>query len=183
MILADARRTMAAMFNPAWKRRKPVMKSWIKRTLFTVFGASIAVGGLTACGHHRHDHAGWQQMSAEDQAKFRDRMIDKVASRLDLNADQKARLGVVADKLREQRLALMAQGSDPRAQVQALVSGDKFDRAKAQALVSEKTAALNAKSPEVIAALGDFYDSLNPAQQAKVRDFMQHRHNRWWHRG
>ena len=159
------------------------MKSWIKRSLFTLFGASIAVGGLTACGHHRHDHAGWQQMSAEDQARFRNKMIDKVSARLDLNADQKARLGVLADKLREQRLALMAQGTDPRAQVKALVSGDKFDRAKAQALVSEKTAALNARSPEVIAALGDFYDSLNPAQQAKVRDFMQHRHSRWWHRG
>ena len=159
------------------------MKSWIKRTLFTVFGASIAVGGLTACGHHRYDHAGWQQMSAEDQARFRSKMIDKVASRLDLNADQKARLGVVADKLREQRQALMAQGTDPRAQIQGLVSGEKFDRAKAQALVSEKTAALNAKSPEVIAALGDFYDSLDPAQQAKVREFMQQRHGRWWHRG
>jgi Spy/CpxP family protein refolding chaperone len=67
--------------------------------------------------------------------------------------------------------------------VQALVAGEKFDRARAQALVSEKTAAVNAKSPEVIAALGDFYDSLNPTQQAKVREFMQHRNGRWWHRG
>ena len=159
------------------------MKSWIKRSLFTIFGASIAVGGLTACGHHRHDHAGWQQMSAEDQARFRSKMIDKVASRLDLNADQKARLGVLADKLREQRQALMGPGTDPRAQLQGLIAGEKFDRARAQTLVTEKTAALNAKSPEAIAALGDFYDSLNPAQQAKVREFMQQRHGRWWHRG
>ena len=159
------------------------MKTWIKRTLFTLFGASIAVGGLTACGH-RHDGAGWRSgASAEEQARFRDRMIDRVAARLDLNADQKMRLGVLADKLREQRQALMAQGVDPRTQVQQLVAGEKFDRAKAQALVSEKTAAVNSKSPEVIAALGDFYDSLNPGQQAKVREFMQHRRGRWWHRG
>jgi hypothetical protein len=50
--------------------------------------------------------------------------------------------------------------------------------------VGEKMAAVNAKSPEVIAALGDFYDSLAPAQQAKVRDFMEHRGGRgWWRRG
>ena len=159
------------------------MKPWIKRTLFGLFGASIAVGGLTACGHHRHDGAGWNQMNSEDQARFRERVIDRVASKLELNADQKARLGVLADKLREQRLTVMGQGGDPRAQVQALVAGEKFDRARAQALVAEKTAAVNGKSPEVIAALADFYDSLNPAQQAKVREFMQRRRGHWWQRG
>ena len=41
--------------------------------------------------------------------------------------------------------------------MQSLVAGDKFDRSKAQALVAEKTAAVGTKSPEVIAALGDFY--------------------------
>ena len=68
------------------------------------------------------------------------------------------------------------------AAVRGLVAGDKFDRAKAQALVTEKTAALNTGSPEVIAALGDFYDSLNATQQAKVRDFMD-RGRRGWRRG
>ena len=157
------------------------MKPWIKRTLFGLFGASIAVGGLTACSHG-HDGSRWQP-GAEEQGGFRDRMIERVASKLDLNAEQKNKLGVLADKLREQRQALMAQGVDPRAQVQQLVAGEKFDRARAQALVSEKTAAVNGRSPEVIAVLGDFYDSLNPAQQAKVREFMQHRRGRWWQRG
>jgi hypothetical protein len=44
--------------------------------------------------------------------------------------------------------------------------------------VTEKTSALQLKSPEVIAALGDFYDSLNPTQQQKVRDFMARHHGR-----
>lgn len=159
------------------------MKPWIKRSLFTLFGISIAVGGLTACGHQQGG-SGWRSgATAAEQAQFRERMIDRVSSKLDLNAEQKTRLGVLADKLREQRLALMPQGSDPRAQLQGLVSGEKFDRARAQVLVTEKTAAVNAKSPEVVAAFGDFYDGLNPAQQAKVREYMQHRRGRWWHRG
>ena len=149
------------------------MKPWIKRSLFGLFGIGVAVGSLTACGH-RHDGPGWQ-MSAEDHGKFRAKMIDRVAGKLDLNEDQKKRLAVVADKLHEQRAAMVGKTTDPRAEVKALVAGEKFDRARAQALVSEKTAAVNGKSPEVIAALGDFYDSLNPAQQAKVREFMDHR--------
>ena len=44
------------------------------------------------------------------------------------------------------------------------------------------TTAINGKSPEVIAALADFYDSLNPAQQQKVREFMDKR-GRWYNRG
>ena len=38
-----------------------------------------------------------------------------------------------------------------------------------------------AEVDKVVAALGDFYDSLNPAQQQKVREFMQHRGG--WRRG
>lgn len=121
-------------------------------------------------------------MSAEEAAQFRGKMVDRVSSKLDLNEDQKKRLTALADKLHEQRAAMMGQSKDPRAELQALVAGDKFDKARAQTLVSEKTAAIQARSPEVIAALADFYDSLNPAQQQKVREFMQQR-GRWFHRG
>ncbi|MBX3586935.1 MAG: Spy/CpxP family protein refolding chaperone [Ramlibacter sp.] len=156
------------------------MRPWIKRTLFGLFGASILVGGLSACSH-RHDGHGWQ-MSAEDQAKFRGKMIERVSAKLDLNDEQKQRLGVLADKLQAQRAALKGSTTDPRAEIQALVKGDKFDRSRAQALIAEKTAAITAQSPEVIAAMGDFYDSLKPEQQARVREFMQGRHG-FWHRG
>jgi Spy/CpxP family protein refolding chaperone len=154
------------------------MKPWIKRTLFGLFGVSILVGGLTACGHR---HGFGAPMSTEEAAEFRGKMIERVSSKLDLNADQKKRLTVLADKLHEQRLALVPAGKEPRADLQALVAGDKFDRTRAQTLVTEKTAAITSKSPEVIAAMADFYDSLNPAQQQKVREFMQKRPG--WHRG
>ena len=156
------------------------MKPWIKRTLIGLFGASILVGGLTACGHRAHGFDA--NLSAEQVAQYRAKVLDRVSSKLDLNADQKQRLGVLADKLHEQRAALIGKAKDPRAEVAALVAGDKFDRARAQALVTEKTTILQNKSPEVIAALADFYDSLNPAQQQKVRDFLAHSGHRF-HRG
>ena len=156
------------------------MKTWLRRSLLGVLGATIAFGGIAACGH-RHDHHAWNQMSAEERAKAREKIIDRIAQKLELNGEQRQRLGVLADKLQEQRAALMA-GADPRAEARSLVAGDKFDRAKAQAFIGQKTAAVQAKSPEVIAALGDFYDSLNPQQQAKVREFMEHGRRGWWHR-
>ncbi len=152
----------------------------IKRTLIGVFGVSLLVGGLTACGHRTHDYGA--SMTAEQYAQKRDKMVDRVASKLDLNEDQKKRLTTLGDKLYEQRTALVGQTKDPRAEMKALVAGDKFDAARAQTLINDKTAALQTKSPEVIAALADFYNSLNPAQQQKVRDYMEG-HGRWFRRG
>lgn len=156
------------------------MRPWLKRTLIGLFGAGVAVGGLTACGH-RYAHERFSSMTVEEQAQFRQHMVDRVASRLDLDAAQKQKLAVLADKLHEQRMALRGT-TDPRAQVGGLIAGEKFDRARAQSMLTEKMAVVNTGSPEVIAAFGDFYDSLSPAQQSRVRDHLQHRHG-WWRRG
>ena len=147
------------------------MRPWIKRTLIGLFSAGVLVGGLTACGHGMRG-GGWQQMSEADAQKMRERMIDKVSRELTLDDGQKQKLGVLADTLRAQRVALMGSTPDPRADLQQLIAGNTFDRTRAQQLVDEKTAAVKTKAPDVITALGDFYDSLRPDQQQKVRDFM-----------
>ena len=151
-----------------------------KRTLVGALAATLLVGGLAACGHRNHEYGA--SMSAEQTAEKRDKMVDKVASKLDLNDDQKKRLTTLADKMLDQRTALVGSTKDPRAEMKALVAGDKFDAVRAQSLLSEKTTALQAKSPEVIAALAEFYNSLNATQQQKVRDFMDGR-GRWFGRG
>ena len=122
------------------------MRPWIKRSLIALFGAAVLAGGLSACGHHEHG-PGMAQMSAEDAAKWREKLIERAGKELQLDATQKQQLGVLFDRLREQR----------------------------NALVDEKTGAVRSKSPEVIAAAGDFYDGLKPEQQAKLRDWLQSR--------
>jgi len=152
------------------------MKRWLKRTLVGVFGASILIGGLSACGHGGH-HGNWAASEA-DSTKMRERMLERVGTQLQLDAAQKQRLAALADKLREQRVALMG-ATDPRADFQALMAGPTFDRNGAQTLVEAKTAALRAKSPEVIAAAADFFDSLRPEQQQQVREFIAKRRGGW----
>ena len=171
--------TIQTLFNNFFEEGNPEMKPWIKRTLFGLFGVSLLVGGLTACGH-RHGYGA--NATPEQAAEFRGKMVERVSSKLDLDAAQKQKLTVLGDKLHEQRLAMMGASKDPRADIKALVAGDKIDKTRAQALVTEKTAAVTGKSPEVIAAMADFYDSLNPAQQQKVREFMDKR-GRWYNRG
>lgn len=154
------------------------MKTWIKRSLIGLFGAGIVLGGLSACGHRGERHG----MSGDYDGKFQARIVERVSEELELSDAQKQRLVVLGERIREQRQALIGNTADPRAELQALVSGSQFDRAKALAIIEEKTNALRGKSPEVIAATADFFDSLNPVQQQKLRDHLHKRH-RWFSHG
>jgi Spy/CpxP family protein refolding chaperone len=151
------------------------MKPWLRRVLIGVFGASVLFGSLSACSHRAYRGHGWQAMTEEEAASMKAKVVDKVGARLELDEAQKAKLGVVVDKLREQRNALVGNATDPRAEMASLVQGPSFDRAKATALIDAKTEAIRSKSPELISAMADFYDSLQPAQQDKVREFISRR--------
>ena len=147
------------------------MKPWIKRIVLGFAGITLVVGGLTACGVSRYHGTG--SMSEADATAWRAKQIERVADRLDLDAAQKAKLAALGEMMALQRKALRGNADNPRAEFQALIAGPKFDRTAAQNLVQQKTDAIRAGSPQVIAAMGDFYDSLRPEQQQKVRDFMQ----------
>ena len=153
----------------------------IRRIAFGVLATTLVLGGLSACGH-RGDHQWGANVTQEQYTQKRDKMVDRAASKLDMNADQKKLLAAVGDKVFEQRKAMMGQTTDPRAELKALIAGPKFDTAKAQTLITDKATVMQAKSPETLTALAAFYDSLNPAQQQKVRDLMEGRHG-WFNRG
>lgn len=155
------------------------MKSWIKRSLIGLAAATVVIGGLTACGSRGH-HGNW---SDERITEVRGKVVEKISGKLDLNADQKAKLGVLADEMIASRKAFRGQSADPRADLQVLIAGDKFDRAKAQALLDQKTQVVQGNGPKMLSAFGDFYDSLTPEQQKQVREKMDRRGHGWWGRG
>ena len=155
------------------------MKPWIKRALIGVFGTAVLFGGLSACAHRHHGG----MMSEADMTQMRQGFIDKASRELTLDAAQKAKLGLLADAIKAQRTALMGDlatpAANPRTELAALVAGSQFDRARAQALVDSKTGALRDKAPAVVAAMADFFDSLQPAQQQKVRDVIARGRGHW----
>jgi Spy/CpxP family protein refolding chaperone len=152
------------------------MKHIVKKTLLGLFGGALIIGSLGACSHGGR---GWHGDAGSPEARAH--MVEKIGSRLELDAAQKQKLAVLADKLQAQRAALRGT-TEPRDAFRGLFAGAKLDQAGAKKLIDEKTAALQSGSPEVIAAVADFFDNLKPEQQQKVRDFME-RGRRWGYRG
>jgi Spy/CpxP family protein refolding chaperone len=152
------------------------MKTWLKRTLIGVATTAALAGSLAA--YSQSEHAPWHggPPSAADMAAHQAMMLEHIGKSLELDAGQKTKLQGLADQLHVQHDAFMKNGGDPHERVKALIAGNTFDRAGAQQLVNEKVAALQAGSPALINAAGDFYDSLNATQQQKVRDFMAQAH-------
>jgi Spy/CpxP family protein refolding chaperone len=155
-------------------------KPWMKRSLIGVAVFATLLGGAAAWAQHRYGglhgpHMGWHTMSAADAEPLKARMVDKIGRELDLDAAQKAKLASLADQLREGRNAFVTGMPDPRVELRGLVAGPSFDRSKASALVQAQVGAMQTQSPAVINAMADFYDSLKPEQQARVRAFMARR--------
>ena len=154
------------------------MKTWIQRSLIGVALAATLGGGLAACGHRDHDHAAAQP---ERVTEWRGKAVARVSRKLELDPAQKLKLEALADTLVAQRAAMIGSTPDPRAEMTALVAGATFDRDRAMALLGDKTRALEAATPQVVDALAAFYDSLNPAQQAELRAYLDKRGG--WRRG
>lgn len=179
------------MFNRSLERDTD-MKTWIRRTL-VASSAALLVGTLAACssgfgsesaggppGHDRHgmlaQHGGMHGES--HMAKRQARMLERVASKLDLDDTQKQKLAALATQVQAQGEAMRGGMKPARDEMLSLLSGSTFDQARAQALVLEKTQQVQAQAPQLIAAMADFYDSLRPEQQAQVREFAQKRSER-----
>lgn len=169
-------------------------RPWLRRTLIGVTMAGLSLGGLAACGHNPGPFSGdGAAMTPANMAQHRDRMVERISNRLDLDATQKKNLVALMDTVHEQRQAMMgapgaassASGpaAGPRAELQALIAGPRFDAQAAQALANRKADAMKTASPKVIAAFATFYDSLKPEQQQKVRDFLNSRGQGGRHHG
>jgi Spy/CpxP family protein refolding chaperone len=147
----------------------------LRRPLFGICGRP-RFGGKRGCGRHG-------AMTPEQMAERRDRMVDRAANKLKLNAEQKPLLSNLLTQMSAQRQAMIGQNTDMRAELRSWFTGSNFDAVRAQTLINDKAEALQSKSPDVVAALATFFDSLNPAQQQRVRDFMDGGRRGWFRRG
>lgn len=146
------------------------MKPWIRRTLIAVIGVA-AIGSIAACSHGPRHCRG--PMSDEQMGQMKQRVVERATRELNLNTEQQGKLTALADTLAQQRKALRGTSESPQAALAPIIAGPKFDRAAAQALADAKVSAVQTGGPSVINAAGDFYDSLDAEQQAKVRTFME----------
>lgn len=149
------------------------MQTTLKRTLAVVLSAGFLTAAIAAGGYYAETHT--------DRTEHQQKMVERFADKLDLNATQKDKLKALSEVLSKQHQAMRGDG-DLRSEMQDLISGTKLDRSKALSLAEAKTKAMQQATPLVINAAADFYDSLNPEQQSKVRQWME-KHKRWGSRG
>jgi protein CpxP len=154
---------------------KIMKKNWLKRTLMGVAVSAALVGSLAAYSQGAGFHHG--PPSAQDMAEHQAHMLERIGKKLSLDATQKAKLQTLADQIHAQHAALTGGATSPHDRMKALIAGSTFDRAGAQQLANEKVAQIQANSPALIAAAGDFFDSLNATQQQQVRDFAAKHHH------
>ena len=165
------------MFNHSQRVRKTAMSFFFKRKLrqsLFAFDAGSRFG--------RHGCRRGVAPTPEQFAEQRDWMVNLVTDKLSLNAEQKPLLAALIDQVNAQRHALVGSTTDPLAELRSWFAGARFDAERAQALINDKVDKLQTQSPAVLARLGTLYDSLNPAQQQRVRDVMDSGRRGWFRR-
>ena len=135
-----------------------------KRTIIIITSGVLLVGGVAACKHKMHS------ASPEERGEW---VVDKVSKELELNDSQRIKLVEVKDKLIAVRKSMRSDREDTRKEVMAMLKQPTMDREKVKAMVDQKIAMVSEKSPSIIDAIGNFYDSLDDSQRAELSEFIE----------
>jgi Spy/CpxP family protein refolding chaperone len=136
----------------------------------------LAIGGLILGGcAHRY----------KDPEKRAEHFSNKISKKLELNAEQKVKLDAVTRAFLTTRTEMKGKKEDTRNTLRDVLSQTKFDQDKVMSVYKNHVNDMNTHAPRIVAALGGFWDSLTPEQQAKAREKMEkhfERHGRWGHK-
>lgn len=114
-----------------------------------------------------------------------DHFVTIISKKLDLNEEQKANLDTLRDEVLAVREGLEDKREENRSIVRNLLGDPVLDQNKATALVNDHFDDLSSQSPRIVAALANFWDSLNPEQQSKIREKVEKHSDRkgCWRQG
>ena len=147
-----------------------------KRILIYVIGGTLLTATVVACNHGMHFG------TAEERGEW---MLQKVSKELELNAIQQDKLVKLKDEFLSLRTELRDDRVQLRTDVLAMLQQPTLDRDKANAIVNGQLATINARSPAIVDAVANFYDSLDDMQRSELRELIQHkiehRYHRPWH--
>ena len=111
-----------------------------------------------------------------------ERMVEKVTEELELTATQQDRLSEVKNEFLDMRKTMQSNREQTKTDIQALLKQPTLDRNRANSIVNQHIETIHSRSPAIIDAIGNFYDSLDDTQRAELREFiedkMEHHHGR-----
>ena len=129
-------------------------------------GGTLLVAGVVGCNHGMHFG------SPEERGEW---IVEKVTKELKLNETQASRLVDVKAALLDTRKTMRGNREQHNTDVIAMLNQPTFDRDKANEIVTQHIETVNTRAPVIIDAIGNFYDSLDDAQRAELREFVDHK--------
>ena len=140
-----------------------------KRTIIYLTGAALLTTSIVACNRGTPEERG-------------ERIVQKVTKKLELTDTQQTRLSEVKNEFLEMRKTMQSNREQTQTDIQAMLKQPTLDRNKANSIVNQHIETIHSRSPVIIDAIGNFYDSLDDAQRAELREFiedkMEHHHRR-----
>ena len=73
---------------------------------------------------------------------------------------------------------MLGDRQQARTEVLAMLKQPTLDREKVNAMINQKMATINTRSPAIVDAIGNFYDSLDDAQRAELSEFIEDKMDR-----
>ena len=135
-----------------------------KRAIIVITSGVLLIGGVAACKHKMHS------ASPEERGEW---VVEKVSKELELNDNQRVKLVAVKDELLDVRKTMRGDRQQARTEVLAMLKQPTLDREKMNAMISQKMATINTRSPAIVDAIGNFYDSLDDSQRAELSEFIE----------
>ncbi len=109
----------------------------------------------------------------------------KIGKKLDLNDDQSTQLENLMTEFRDFRQSMFEDKDQMRNEIAAIVSASEFDRDQALALMvgkaQDKANLIAQEAPQLVDAMADFSDSLEPEQRAELAELVEKRLGHRWH--
>ena len=140
-----------------------------KRTIIYLTGAALLTTSLVACNRGTPEERG-------------ERIVQKITEELELTETQQSRLSDVKNEFLDMRKTMRSNREQTQTDIQAMLKQPTLDRNKANSIVNQHIETIHSRSPAIIDAIGNFYDSLDDAQRAELREFiedkMEHHHGR-----
>ena len=125
-------------------------------------GTLLLITSFTACSH--------KYRNPEYRA---DKMVEMVTDKLELNEQQQSKLQSLHEKLRTSRKVMRDKFSSSKEDIETLLSQSTLDEKKILDMVNEHTQFINQQAPDIVAAMGDFYYSLDIEQRTELREHME----------
>lgn len=122
-----------------------------------------------------HRLGAWRRGRHQRKSEYKAaRLIIRLSDVLVLDNNQRDLLTQLLDELFTLRAEVHKERSGRKNELVALLDEPRFDRQRAMALVREKTRAIDERAAEIVMALAEFSDSLEPEQRKKLHGLVEH---------